>query len=327
MTNQEFYKEVEQNIMAYMPEIFTDKEQVNVTEIVKNNDLKLHGLTIKKENEEMAPNVYLEDFYNDFQEGRPMNEIMQNIADMYMNAYSSVDRNTIAKPDISLKYEDVKEKLTVQVLDMKRNKEKLKTMAFTPIGNDLAMTYAYVVSSDELGEAKIGITRAIVQEYGYNLTELNKDALENSVKTYPAILSDMEKVMEAMMGGSPSEPPLLNDELKVDKDTQMLVLSNVNGLQGAATLFYPGVQEQIAKAIDDSYFVLPSSIHEVLIVPEKTGHTARDLENMVKEANATQVAPEEVLSDKVLRYDRDSKELSFANRDAREKGSQEREER
>ena len=61
--------------MAYMPPEFTRNEEVNVTEIVKNNALKLHGLTIKKENEEMSPNVYLENFYNDFQEGRPMNEI------------------------------------------------------------------------------------------------------------------------------------------------------------------------------------------------------------------------------------------------------------
>ena len=116
----------------------------------------------------------------------------------------------------------------------------------------------------------------------YKRQELSKDALENSVKTHPAILSDMNNVMEAMMGGSPTEPPLLNDGLKVDKDAQMLVLSNVHGLQGAATLFYPGVQEQVAHAIDDNYFVLPSSIHEVLIVPERAGHSAKELENMVK---------------------------------------------
>ena len=82
---------------------------------------------------------------------------------------------------------------------------------------------------------------------------------------------------------------------------------------GAAALFYPGIQEKIARAIgNQDYYVLPSSVHEVIIIPDTGELSAMALAGMVFDVNMKLVDREERLGNRVLRYNRDTKELSVA---------------
>lgn len=92
----------------------------------------------------------------------------------------------------------------------------------------------------------------------------------------------------------------------------MYVLTNDRTLNGAAALFYPGVQEMVAEKMQGDYFVLPSSVHEVLIVPDDGNMDFKELREMVKEVNGTQVQPDEVLTGEVYSYDRQNKKLMVA---------------
>ena len=89
----------------------------------------------------------------------------------------------------------------------------------------------------------------------------------------------------------------------------MYVLTNQSKLDGAGALARDGVLDKIGDLMDSNFYVLPSSIHEVLIVPDNGNMQTKELENMVKEVNASQVAPEDLLSDKVQYYDRTAKTL------------------
>ena len=91
--------------------------------------------------------------------------------------------------------------------------------------------------------------------------------------------------------------------------TGMYILSNTSRIHGAAALFYPDVQEKISEALGENYYALPSSTEEFIIVPESKGMGPKEFTAMVTDANRTVVDPSQVLSDKVLRYDRDSKVL------------------
>lgn len=322
MTKQEFNQTIKKSILKYMP-ADVSVESVEINSIYKTNDVCLNGLNIKAEGENTTPNIYLEPFYEMYKDGKSMECIMEEIVGVYKN--SELQRPETQ--DISLKYEDVKDKVVFHVVEMKRNKNRLSNLEYTPLGNGLAMTYAIIVNSDAKGEAKIGITRQISQQNGYDMSKLHSDAIDNSVRLNPVILSNMETVMDAMLGRAECNPPLLKDDMEIDKDSPMYVLSNVNGVQGAATLFYPGVQEQISNVISDNYFVLPSSVHELLVIPEKTGNKASELEQMVREVNSTQVAPDEILSDRVLHYDRESKQLTQPTSQDRERDASQREAR
>jgi hypothetical protein len=95
----------------------------------------------------------------------------------------------------------------------------------------------------------------------------------------------------------------------------MYVLTNEAGTLGAAALYYPDVKEKAAELMGSGYYVLPSSIHEVILVPDTIDHDVRDLCDMVKQANRSFVEPKDVLSDNVYHYDKDSRDLSRVNPD------------
>ena len=91
----------------------------------------------------------------------------------------------------------------------------------------------------------------------------------------------------------------------------MYVLTNQSKTNGAGVLVQDGVLEKVGGMIGSDFYVLPSSIHEVLIVPDNGNMRLAELEDMVREVNATQVAPEDLLSDKVQYYDLETKTLGL----------------
>lgn len=90
------------------------------------------------------------------------------------------------------------------------------------------------------------------------------------------------------------------------------VLSNTDGYRGAGVLFYPGMQEKIAADLGQGYYVIPSSIHEMFIVPEDVGISAVELEQMVRDINQEAVSKEDFLSNKVMFYNREKEQLRIA---------------
>jgi hypothetical protein len=100
----------------------------------------------------------------------------------------------------------------------------------------------------------------------------------------------------------------------------MYVLTTESGTLGASALYYPDVKEKAAEVIGCSYYVLPSSTHEVILVPDAAGIDEKELCSMVKQANRTVVEPKDVLSDNVYHFDKDTKELSKVS-DDRERDS------
>ena len=94
------------------------------------------------------------------------------------------------------------------------------------------------------------------------------------------------------------------------KDTvPMKVLTNDKRIQGAACVLYPGILEKISEESRKNLFVLPSSVHEVILLEDTGEENPEDLKRMIYEVNRTNVAAEEVLSDSLYYYDRKQKNL------------------
>ena len=69
-------------------------------------------------------------------------------------------------------------------------------------------------------------------------------------------------------------------------------------------MIYPGVLRALADDLGENFYILPSSVHEILLLPDSGAEDARYLREMIREVNATQVEPEEVLSDNLYYFDR-----------------------
>ena len=166
----------------------------------------------------------------------------------------------------------------------------------------------YVDFSDRLFDgAIVNIRKDMLEPYGLDENEVIKAAMEGSIKNCPARLSYIEDSLMSMMDGGEKENLLDLD--KIDLSRGVLVLTTEDNFAGAATLFYPGVKEKIAKLMDWDYFVLPSSVHEVLLIPSDGRFSAKELAMMVRSVNSMEVSKEEQLGNRVLFYDRDDKEL------------------
>jgi len=140
--------------------------------------------------------------------------------------------------------------------------------------------------------------------------QLHEDAIANSQRMLPAQLDSMQNMLFGMM--TPGASDTLRDEPY--PGSTMLVLTNNVQLNGAAALFYPGVMDQAAERLGGNFIVLPSSTHEVIMIPADGMTDFRSLEQMVKDINRSQVAPEERLSDHVYHYDAQERLFERADR-------------
>ena len=145
--------------------------------------------------------------------------------------------------------------------------------------------------------------------------QLHDDAMVNAPEIRPSEIRGRSVVMTEMMG--------LGMIPEIDPaDEQMFVAGVSDNIHGAGVIAYPNFFEDAAEKLGGDFYVLPSSIHEVLLVRDNGEMTAKDLEAMVREDNATQVAPEEQLTDHVYHYD--SKEHVFEMADKFEERQAER---
>ena len=306
MTRTEFYEAVRRDVTGMVSGPLGMIAQVR--EVLKDNDQVLHGLYITDPGKmsQMVPCIYLEPYYHELESGRPMEMIMREIAGVYEK--HAMYKDIVGIPDLT--YENIRSRLRVKVVDKARNEERLRDLVSRNVGCGLVMT-AYIELGTHGEESRaVQVTKHLARENGYSPNEVMVDALMNASLVEPATFQSMEEAIFDLSGGKDSA--LLTDERGEVSEMGIYILSNTQGRYGAAALFYPEVKELIAQKVGKSYFVLPSSLHEVIIVPDNGSHTPEALERMVKEVNRTQVAPEDILCDRVMRYDRQRKELSVA---------------
>ena len=301
--NQNFIDYVKSHIKEYLPTEYQNAV-ISINEVTKSNDRMLTGLTILLPGEQAAPTIYLEALAEQVERGMPLDTAMKQIAQIQLENYSRVPLNI----SILENYEAVRPMLAVQMCDPETNQEYLKGKPYTSCG-ELAAYYRIQVAADEEGTASVAVTESMMQMWGITKEQLHKDAMQAAHARSPVCLYDMEEVMaESIFSVKPEN--LFNREEPLDIGfVPIYILTNQDKLNGASVSAQEGVLEKVAELLGTNYYVLPSSIHELLILPDNGSMQLSELEAMVREVNATQVAPEDRLSDKVQYYDRETKLL------------------
>lgn len=317
MTFEEFKQEVKDNIKDYLPLSYQNAE-VSINEVIKNNDTHLSGLTIRTEDVGIAPTLYLEDFYNQVENGdHSMDAVMERIAETYDNAMNN-DIGLDAKELVSniTDYEATKDKIIPRVVNRESNEERLKGMPHTDVGNDLAVTYHVDLGNDESGQMSVAVSNQMMESYGVSVGELHDQACQNMQASPAKFETIVETLANLMIPGydemSFEEKAAARESFDMP-DPGMYVLTNESKVFGAAEMLDPNTMDMITEKVGE-FYILPSSVHEVLIVPKREDMNLSDLEAMVQEVNATQVAPNEVLSDHVYEYDSETKEIYRADK-------------
>lgn len=305
MNKEEFFKFVEQNIKAHFPMEYQDVIIKSVNNI-KANCGELHGLQISRMGESLNPILYLDEYYEMYKSGEMgLFHIMENLVGVFIKAEENKkgkDVNSMVEKFMS--YDTVKRNLCMRLCEYVSNKEYLQGRVYTREG-DFARTYHVLLERNDSESFSISVTDDLLERWGKTKEELHQDALQADIPENRPVLYHIEEVMLEILKELDHDPVdfLKKDSLEdIRSGLSIWVLTNERRLNGAAMITHQEVLEKIGKMFGEDYYVLPSSQHEMILVPAE-GADPVYLHEMVKEINQREVAAVDWLSDRVQYYD------------------------
>lgn len=276
----------------------------------KNNGVIATGIIAKKEGQNVSPIIYIDDFYK---EGITEEEIKE-VADILYNDFRGTNfEKAIDLSDFSV-FEKAKKRLAFKLISAEKNSELLQKVPHRRFYN-LAVVFYYIVPEiTPDGSATILIRDSHMKQWGIRLKELYAAAFENAPVLLPGVIDSMEKIMLDILAGDSGKEISGEDwikELKAqiaegicEQKIPMFVLTNRRKLYGAACMLYPGLICEFAEKMKQDFYILPSSVHEVILVPACVDADNKTLKEIVADINRTEVAEGEILSDSVYYYSR-----------------------
>lgn len=278
--------------------------QVEIRPVEKLQGESYTGLSIQPNDSPMAATLNLDTVYSQMvDQGKSFQEVADDLISHAADII--VDMPKIDVNDIT-NYDQMKNTLVVQVIPTDRNAEMLADIPHKNI-EDMSLVYRMQIDQNENGTSSVLITNAMLENYGVTVDQLHQDAMDAAVINNPATFRSMQEVLSDLMG-MPAEMMLPMD------GPQMYVASVENSLNGAGVIAYPDFMNQVAEQVGGDFFVLPSSVHEVLVIPDDGSIDRHDLESMVREVNASEVLPKDQLSDNVYHYDSQDQVFELAGK-------------
>lgn len=274
-----------------------DGMSLNIHTALKNNGVERVGLTISDKRINISPTIYLEEYYKQFQDGFDMEDIIASILDVYQEVKFEHTWQIHTVKD----FEIMRSKIVYKLIHAKKNESLLKNMPYIAY-LDFAIVFYILFEVDDSGTATIPITHELIQLWDVSVDEVQQCAFCNAPSLLPASFKPMQIVIDELMGTNYSEQESIED--------LMFVLTNSLRSFGAACILYDGMLDKISEEIGENFYILPSSIHEMIIVPESNSPSREHLNEMITEVNQTQVDEEEFLSECVYYYDRTTRTLS-----------------
>lgn len=279
-----------------------DTYKAEVAEVVKMNDEILYGVQMKQDGENAAPTLYANHAYRAYEDGV---FTVEAIAEQFIQQAECVPMpGSLPTAEFDFSLPNIQDKLSVRLIGLERNQRFREHTPISDIGNGLGLI-ADVNYSDEY---RTTVNYKILEMVGCNEDELFKAALHSAEKYDPAVF----KSMTTALFGDGADNILNKDCFEWDDDGGMYVLTTESGCFGASAMCYDGVLEKIGELFRVGFYILPSSVHEVIILPDTGSHSAKDLRRMVHDANRSVVDDKDILSDEVYYYSYQWNELSIA---------------
>lgn len=274
----------------------TLKKEVRIVNPLKSNGVRLYGLSIVEPNSNTSSIIYLESFFERFLDTDNWAGTVKDILEFY--------HNNRGEDFFDIKwfrdFNQIRENLFYRLINYEKNQELLSMVPHTRF-LDLAKIY---YADCQIGETagSILIYHRHVKEWNITEDELITAAEENTPRLYPANLHPIFNTL-----GFDDDISLI---LKMP--FPMFVLSNTGNQNGAAVVCYKDILERFSQKIEDDLVILPSSVHETMLLPLQKSNNIESLRKMVYDINHATLDQSQFLSDNVYLYSRKDRQLMIA---------------
>ncbi|MCI1378224.1 MAG: DUF5688 family protein [Eubacteriales bacterium] len=294
---QQTYEQFRSDLADSIRSIPGEKKNVSVRRVPKLNGVSYYGLTILGEGESVSPAIYLEPYYEMYRAGMSLD----TVAGLVMKERES--HRVLPVPVETLTaFSEVRDRIRYRVINYEMNKEFLQDIPFRRV-LDLAVVLYYTVDLRLSETATIFVRCDTVRRWGVSEEDLFSLAESATPVADPPCVCPLTKLLVELG---------LEEEIWDEPgDVPLWIITNDRRTFGSACMFYPKVLAETAAFIGADLFILPSSIHEVLAMPNNGTLSREELELMVRQINVTQVKRTEVLSDHVYSYRRGERALTL----------------
>lgn len=280
----------------------SDNVTIQICSVTKNNGIRLTGLTIREPDSNVASCIYMEDFYSGYEKGdRSIGDIAGDILRLH-------ERNR-AVPDFDISdftdYSHASAKLRGRLVNTEKNTELLESVPHREF-LDLSLTYHVDVfcPDNKQGAGSIRVQNEHLLLWGVTENDLYDQVMENMETSDKASIVSMADIFADIFQTFP--------EGAQQEAVPMYILTNHWKQNGAVQLLNKKALEEAAGLFGTDFFILPSSIHETILLPMgNAGHIPEELAQMVHEVNDTVLSEGEFLSSHVYRYSTETGQIQL----------------
>lgn len=296
-------KKFAQRVCCIVENALGESYQTELTETKENNGVMMYGLSIRRKGQMATFAVYLNTHWERFKSGIPFLKIIE----MVMDSCKDIEQMSDMKADFIQSFEKVKDRICYRLIGREANRERLEQIPHIDY-LDLAICFYYNFQVENMGDMDIQIKNVHMEMWQTTAEELYELARVNTPKLFPWKCSDIQDVA---FGNEESESDFWDKDASDNSENGMLkmrVLTNRKKIYGAICILYPEILAKLAEE-GRSYYILPSSIHECILIRYVGKPEENTLREMVKDINQTLLAPEEVLTDSVYFYDASERKI------------------
>lgn len=280
------YEKFKKELVKQVEEAFGEEKQVSIMNVCKNNQEMKEGLVIKENGCEVAPVIYLQELYAHYLCDGDMDWCKVQVL------FAEAGKCLIDVDQIIRTWDEMKDCIEIILMKKEWNEHLLQNMPFKEF-LDFAVAFRIRLGETEQQTVTVKVTNEMLENWGVTIDELCQAAYENLQNEKFSIL-DMLKIISEISGKEIQD---------ADTDGKMYVLSNGNRINGSIGILRTDLLREFYGRRKKGFYILPSSVHELILLYDDFGTSVEVLQNMVREINRDLVIREETLSDQIYYFD------------------------
>lgn len=303
------YKKFKDLVLCYVKRKFDTDVNIEIHNVVKNNSFELEGMVIIENGKNISPNFYLQLYYQEYLHGTCIEDIVAQM----LKRYEELQYEDFS--NFSMDIESCMDKIVCRLVSYEKNSKLLEDIPHIRF-LDLAIIFYCLVTENKDGIGSIRISNKIMENWNMTVKMLYQVAIYNTERLFPKVFCSLQSMLESMLvSGTKEMSEAFYDayDYNLQDVKAPFILTNRRGINGAAVMLYPDCLKEIGKMAGDDLYIIPSSIHELIIVPDYIQTHPKELRRMVKEVNTSCVAAEEVLSDMIYKYSVEKNVIEICN--------------